>query len=1592
MSDSAVGIFCCVIVPLLVLAASVAYYRKRRRAANDRTRLCPTCGATNTAPADYCGACGRYLVPPTWPPPVAAPLPVASFQHRPIAPRRSALLDEQDHIYWLIAELQRPDVRPILTAFSISALTGYYQSRLAALASGTQTVLAPEVDDVIAETTFDSSRPEPAPAPAPIPDLRQPDAGPPAHDVAPQEPVLVLPHLAPDAIEHAPANSAPVNHPLLAAQPSAPSAPPREPFRVPQPWKEWDSAVILLYLGAFLIVVAGLIYSSYSWERLEGWQKVGLLFLTTIAFTGGGLALLPYARVRPAAETFIGIGAFLVPMNAIAISNVSRDDATGPTTVGELGALLVTALYGFFSYRPGGLVYRYATVASALVAVALLPGAFGAPIPWGAPLVVLATSIVVDAPRLLRGHLRRFAAPVVHLGLVVLPVATAAGVAARWASSVENWWIVAATLAAAAISVARLALRRADDRLAWLWTGLVLTAVAACLAALDRPLVDGTVACAIAATAWLLLAELGPSLARRPVNRAILHGEAAALLLAAPFLTDPDARPLLFTLAWCTATAGFSILARLRDEPRLATPAAILATIAYLSLGNLIDGTDLYSSTPHALLLAPAPLLLAAAAYVIHRRRDGIRGRRWSLPIWLVAGAEGVLVTAIALVELADDVDTSHKLAMAIVCAAFAIVGTIAARALREPSGLLAAAVWLEGAVTSAIFCLPISEERRLPLLLLAHLLLAGFAAGVRLGDDWDIGRVRRWSVLGYLALGGVALASMLAVTSVYVFDLGRPPTSTGHPDASWWWPYLAVYALIASLSIIVGRRAEPRAVWATSLCLAAGGLLALRMAYGTFDVDPWRWPAIVTVIAGSGAALAMVWRPRRDDDLRLRRHLIGLLAGCFALPALIVMAMRTAAFALDRDGSFELIGHLEARWWWLDLAVYVALSAGAWGLGRRRDEAACAPLVIAGLTLGNVLALRMLYGHIPVEGRHWWPLIAAVGLVTTLAVWFAARRREGQFPVALQTQSAAPAALVGLPAVAAMLIATAGYVVDLSAPYTLSLSARASWWWPFLGFFVSAAAIGCWIGPRLRRLDLSPAVTTTAVAALLLLLRMAYSVAPFDRPTWLPLLTIAGAVTAAGGLAIRRRWSDRFGRRVGTQMAAACAVLGLIGLVGSVAVTLDYVVDVSEPFTASHAEARLWWWRFLVLHLAAVVAAWVGGRRTARPEPGPVVVVFGTLSLLLGLRMATTDLMIWTYAGMIVTIAVAALLVLDDPRRDSPFLKSLRTSLEAGAAAIGLVSLTANLVLGASGEGSDAVQTLVYALLCVTIFIFSLWRRQPLLAYCAVTSALVAISFAVAAFDADSANAGYAFAALSWLLAAGTFAIPVAGRWTGQRIVWERSALAVALLPILLGMVPEGALDPGEPAYQRLVLAILSAAGVVALTAVGRRSAVQGYAASVLGLLGLLMQITVAEPANVQAYTAPVAAYLLGLAWFMRRVPVRCDALVGAGAALLMFPSFAQSFGPDGYGWALLCGAEGLAFVFAGLVLGRRVPIAAGVVGLTAIVLRQSVDYVHSLPTWAILAVVGVLLLGTGTLWLAAAESLTRRFEEMRARWGGLR
>ena len=131
---------------------------------------------------------------------------------------------------------------------------------------------------------------------------------------------------------------------------------------------------------------------------------------------------------------------------------------------------------------------------------------------------------------------------------------------------------------------------------------------------------------------------------------------------------------------------------------------------------------------------------------------------------------------------------------------------------------------------------------------------------------------------------------------------------------------------------------------------------------------------------------------------------------------------------------------------------------------------------------------------------------------------------------------------------------------------------------------------------------------------------------------------------------------------------------------------------------------------------------------------------------------------------------------------------------------------------------------------------------------------------------------------------------------------------------------------------------------------------------------------------------------YLLAIGWTRRRDERLYDALTAVGAAVRLVPPFLRSFEAGGFRWALVGGAGALAFVGFGLVLRRRTPLAAGLVALTLVVLRQTVDAAHPLPSWAIMGLVGVLLLAIGTATLAAREAVLRWLAGGRARWQGLR
>ncbi len=179
--------------------------------------------------------------------------------------------------------------------------------------------------------------------------------------------------------------------PVAPVSPKPAPEPPRTPV-METIRASWDPAVMMLYLGALLVVVAGLIFATYNWGTLGGWQKMGMLSGGTAAFLVAGLSIRNIERVKPASTTFIIIGGLLVPANFLAAYTVFDDVKPALTLL--LGAIATAIVHALLSSQPGGQIFRYSTVAAAIVALATVPAALGFVAGWGGVLGLVVIALI----------------------------------------------------------------------------------------------------------------------------------------------------------------------------------------------------------------------------------------------------------------------------------------------------------------------------------------------------------------------------------------------------------------------------------------------------------------------------------------------------------------------------------------------------------------------------------------------------------------------------------------------------------------------------------------------------------------------------------------------------------------------------------------------------------------------------------------------------------------------------------------------------------------------------------------------------------------------------------------------------------------------------------------------------------------------------------------------------------------------------------------------------------------------------------------------------------------------------------------------
>jgi len=290
----------------------------------------------------------------------------------------------------------------------------------------------------------------------------------------------------------------------------------------------------------------------------------------------------------------------------------------------------------------------------------------------------------------------------------------------------------------------------------------------------------------------------------------------------------------------------------------------------------------------------------------------------------------------------------------------------------------------------------------------------------------------------------------------------------------------------------------------------------------------------------------------------------------------------------------------------------------------------------------------------------------------------------------------------------------------------------------------------------------------------------------------------------------------------------------------------------------------------------------------------------------------------------------------------------------------------------------------------------FVLWEREPLALAVPASYGFLAVLATWRHFEPEIAALPVVLSEVACYLYLTHVALTrLSSRWSRMLLLL---AFAYAVAAPITGWVrldmlagPNGFV--GTEHFEKTLLYEMSAASLLVLGLLVlahswlARYLEMAVGASALIMVALLLEIGHFRPENVQAYTAPLGAYLLALALlspFLKRLPEEVRALVGPleapGAVLIMAPSFLQSLDGGGWQYGVILLAEGIAFVVLAVLERRLWLLTSG----SGFVVADALHYLFfaggpPLPNWAILAVAGAAVMAAGTLILLGRDRWMR-------------
>jgi hypothetical protein len=663
----------------------------------------------------------------------------------------------------------------------------------------------------------------------------------------------------------APGAPAGASGPVVSNDSPAASEPVRSPF-APEPGPvpltaardALDPAVLMLYLGAFLVVAAGIVYASYNWADLGSWQKLGLLGAATVAFGITGWVLLGNERVRQAAETFVAISALLVPANAIAGWTVFGDNEASTAVIVLLGSAITGIVYVVFSNRPGGWMYDYGAAIFGLLAVGSVLPATGMHWGWGGVTVLLAVAAIRELGERLPDSWDHLRMPLRVTGVAAIPIGMAVGLGSVLDD--VTIWIAPITFAAAAVALAAYARRSSHAAWGILTSFAALSAAVGTVAAINPDAEWAWAPPALVTSVLLIVAgEYGPDWLRRPAVRLALHIEAVLALLVSILFALAD-HPWIATTIVAAAVIVSALIALVRTSRWwLVFTGGFAAGLWFTILAHVEAGG--WNTAEMLLFVAPLPVLLAVPAFRLDRVSERNTTPRWGEPLWLVAGLLAVGFTALPIAWV-EDGDPLPVRTLAATCVVLGLAALVAAWSTDRALIRIGYGLWTTLAAGLAVYSLDLAVTDN-PVAMIA--ILAGLVAisavvfrpaatglvawlSPRRADE------PRSEMVVHLVAIGLLLLTMVVAAFRYISTVADDALWNDLPGVRWTWiAYLATFTVTTIATAVVGWkiggggsrtvRTDPGFRLLPGLTIAQGLLsasLLLRMT--TTDTMVWTW------------------------------------------------------------------------------------------------------------------------------------------------------------------------------------------------------------------------------------------------------------------------------------------------------------------------------------------------------------------------------------------------------------------------------------------------------------------------------------------------------------------------------------------------------------------------------------------------------------------------------------------------------------------------------------------------------------------------------------------------------------------------------